>query len=161
MTTKETEEAIKKYLEYRDGKLYWKNRAGTSAGINGKEAGGPDTYGYRRLRVNYTLLKAHRVIFFMHHGYWPKYIDHINRVTDDNRIENLRECTASENGRNSYQLNKLGRGVNFHKQSGKYRAYLHFEYKYYHLGVFEKLEHAQEAARQARKEHFGEFNYDY
>ena len=156
-----TEEAIKEYLEYRDGKLYWKNRTGTQTGNNGKEAGGPHTRGYRRVRINYTLLKTHRVIFFMHHGYWPKYVDHINRVTDDNRIENLRECTQAENGRNSYQANKFGRNVSFHKQSSKYRVQLVVNYKHLHFGLFDRLEDAQEAARQARKEHFGEFNHDY
>ena len=161
MITKDTEEAIIKYLEYRDGKLYWKNRTGTATGINGKEAGGPHTYGYRRIRINYTLLKTHRVIFFMHHGYWPKYIDHINRVTDDNRIENLRECTQAENARNSYQPNELGRNISFHKSTNKYRVHLMVNYKQLHFGLFENLEDAKEAAKKARKQHFGEFNYDY
>lgn len=45
-------------------------------------------------------LLAHRLIFYMHHGYLPSLIDHINRNPSDNRIENLREATVSENHRN-------------------------------------------------------------
>tara|TARA_R110000765_G_scaffold23889_1_gene60073 strand:- start:1652 stop:1879 length:228 start_codon:yes stop_codon:yes gene_type:complete len=37
----------------------------------------------------------------MHNGDWPVHtIDHINRVRDDNRIENLRDVTMKENLQN-------------------------------------------------------------
>jgi len=59
------EEHIKEMLTYKDGKLYWKNRVGFQAYLNGKEAGGYDKNGYIRLRVNETLMFSHRV-----NSYW-------------------------------------------------------------------------------------------
>jgi len=40
---------------------------------------------------------VHRIVFCMFHGYFPKITDHINRNRADNRIENLREISASGN----------------------------------------------------------------
>lgn len=56
--------------------------------------------GYRYVRHEGQLYRQHRVIFFLHYGYWPNEIDHINRVRHDNRIENLRDVTHSENNQN-------------------------------------------------------------
>jgi len=44
---------------------------------------------------------AHRVAWCISKGYWPKgFVDHINGVRSDNRIENLRDVSCSENNRN-------------------------------------------------------------
>ena len=46
-------------------------------------------------------LWKHRLVFFLVHRRFPKEIDHINGFKTDNRIENLREVSGSEN-----QINK-------------------------------------------------------
>ena len=46
-------------------------------------------------------LRKHRLVFFLVTGRFPKEIDHINGIKTDNRIENLREVSGSEN-----QINK-------------------------------------------------------
>jgi hypothetical protein len=90
---------------------------------------------------------VHRLIFLYHHGYIPDQIDHINRVKTDNRIENLRPCTHSENILNrekmahdvSYSSNY--RGVSWEKgktpQSKHWRTYLIVNEKIIAIGIFE------------------------
>jgi hypothetical protein len=45
-------------------------------------------------------LTYHHVVWVWHKGYWPTQLDHINGDEADNRIENLREVTQSENNLN-------------------------------------------------------------
>ena len=49
-------------------------------------------------------IRKHRLVFFLVNSRFPKEIDHINGVKTDNRIENLREVSHSEN-----EVNKLRR----------------------------------------------------
>lgn len=61
--------------------------------------------GYMRVAINYDVFVVHRVIWKWHNGDEPKFIDHINGNRSDNRIENLRACSKSENRHNS-DMNK-------------------------------------------------------
>ena len=82
--------------------------------------------GYQTGRVLGKRYLAHRVIWAMVHGSWPHgEIDHINGSPADNRIENMRCVTRSENMRNASKRsnNKSGHnGVCWHKAAGKWRA---------------------------------------
>lgn len=89
--------------------------------------------------------KAHRVIFFMHYGYWPEYVDHLNGVRHDNRIENLRAATKVENGRNQKMnaRNKSGyAGVSWYPPGKKWRAWIGNAGKREYLGQFETKDEA-------------------
>ena len=85
---------------YNNGKLYWKPKQ-DSLMQHYKEAGCVNVHGYNVIGTNKKHYYTHRVIFLMHYGYLPKYIDHINGVRTDNRLENLREATVSQNNHNS------------------------------------------------------------
>lgn len=85
------------YFEYREGELY-ATTTRREAKV-GKKIGCPNNVGYTQLSFKGKTTLAHRVIWIMHNGPIPDgyEIDHINRVRNDNRIENLRLLTVAEN----------------------------------------------------------------
>lgn len=86
---------------YDNGKLYWKKKISSKCVI-GKEAG---YFNAKHNRHYVTCYKKHlgrsRVVYAMFHGFSTKDIDHINRISSDDRIENLRAVTTRENGINT------------------------------------------------------------
>lgn len=88
------------------------------------------------------------------------HIDHINLNGLDNRRCNLRHATHSQNLANLGidKNNTSGfKGVHFCKQTGKWRAVVHFDNKAKRLGRFENKEDAARAYDAAALEIFGEF----
>jgi len=85
-------------------------------------------------------------------------VDHKNGITLDNRRENIRVCSSSQNGMNKsiQRNNKLGyKGVTIHQ--GKIRATIVVDRKSLHIGYFSTLEEAHKAYCVAAVEYFGEF----
>ena len=142
-------------MEYKDGKLYWKVRCGTRA-MPGSEVGSV-TKEYLRFKYDGKTYANHRVIFYLHHGWWPEEVDHINMDKLDNRIENLRAATKSQNQANSapYKSRKT-KGCYLHS-SGKYMAVIQKDKKRHYLGVYETQEDAAAAYANAAKKLHGDF----
>lgn len=72
-----------------------------------------DSKGYLRLSLvdcngKRTFFGVHRIIAmtFIDNTYNKPFIDHINGIKDDNRVENLRWCTTLENTHNPITYNK-------------------------------------------------------
>jgi hypothetical protein len=103
-------------------------------------------------------LFAHRVGFFLYHGYYPVFpnsVDHINRDGCDNRIENLREATAKEQLANTgvRSSNTSGHvGVSFLKARGKWRASASIDGKKVNLGTFVDINDAIAARKAVMKD---------
>ena len=94
---------------------------------------------------------------------WKKVmIDHKNGDILDNRKENLRLVTPSQNGYNKKcPVNKSGVvGVFFHKQSQKWEAHIGYENNSKTIGRFENFEDAVKARKEAEEKYFGEYSYD-
>lgn len=89
----------------------------------------------------------------MHYGKIPEgmEIDHINHITDDNRIENLRLVTRKDNCKNvsMSKSNKSGVvGVSWCKRTCKWFASIRVDRKEKFLGRYDKIDDAA-AARKA------------
>ena len=85
-------------------------------------------------------------------------IDHINRDKLDNRKENFRHVTKSENRINSKTRtnNTSGvQGVRF--EQGKWRVRISVNGKYLHLGMFDDFDVAVKTRLEAKKKYYGEF----
>lgn len=71
-----------------DGTFRWKD--GSPAGCLYKN-------GYNMITVNRIRYRAARLAWYLSYGYWPREVDHINRIKRDDRLCNLREVTHSAN----------------------------------------------------------------
>ena len=145
-----TQQMLKDRLDYIDGKLYWKKTLSKAIKI-GSEAGTLNNVGYRQVSLTFDnkkyLVLTHRLVYLYHHGFIPKEIDHINLIKTDNRIENLREATRSQNIVNNTPRkdNTSGqRGIYFCKKSKKWIARVWKNGKRIWSASFTDLEQATE-----------------
>jgi len=127
----------------------------------GKEAGSVNSIGYRYVSIDRVTYLEHRLVWFYCYGEWPKCdIDHINGDKKDNRIENLRLATVSQNCFNTKisKRNTSGfKGVDYHKPTKKWRAAIKISGKNYHIGLFATAEEAGAAYAEFAKKAHGEF----
>jgi hypothetical protein len=120
-----------------------------------KEPGTLNTNGYLVICIDGKRYLAHRLYWYLHYGYWPsEHIDHINGDKLDNRIQNLREATISQN-----QRNKPSKGYSFHKGSGRFQARIHVEGKTTYLGWFKTEEEASKAFEESKEKFHGAYAY--
>jgi hypothetical protein len=114
-------------------------------------------WGYRVGRINSLSFRAHRVAYAIYYGSWPRdQIDHINGVRSDNRISNLRGVTHQENMRNqSMHVNNTSGvcGVNWCRNTLKWRAQININGRNKSLGYYTTLEGATEARVKASRQH--------
>lgn len=118
--------------------------------------------GYIRIKIQGKRYYAHILAWFYITGAWPVgKLDHRNTYRGDNRFENLREGTSSQNSGNRKTDfdNKLGiKGVT-EEPSGRFRAKICKDGKIYSLGCFATKDQAAEAYRIKSEELFGEFSF--
>jgi hypothetical protein len=161
------------YFSYNaeTGKLSWKERPNkhftTSGGMRtfntrfaGKEAGTPHSCGYEQIMLTNSkgkrsLYLVHRIVWEMHNGPIPNGldIDHIDRNRVNNKIENLRLATRSQNLQNSAYRRGVCPlpGVAFDKRRKKkpYYSRLRYSGRVLMLGSFATAEEAHEAWKRA------------
>jgi hypothetical protein len=87
-------------------------------------------------------------------------VDHVNGDGLDNRRENLRPATPSQNNANRRRssVNSTGfKGVSLYKRTGRFRAYLGIGGTIRHLGYFATADEAARVYDAAAVEVFGEY----
>lgn len=145
------------------GLFTWKKNKGGRA-LAGAIAGSYDRHGYLQIRINNKLYFNHRLAWIYMYGEISDFdIDHINKIRTDNRIENLRLATRSENNYNSKirKDNTTGfKGVSYMKNYGKYSAEASINKKRFRLGYFDTPEEASEIYINFCKNKHGEFFND-
>lgn len=141
-------------LKRRD---HWNDR------FSGKLAGHIVPLGYRRIKFSGVHVLAHRIIWLLEKGDWPPdhlVVDHIDRNPRNNKIENLRLASCSQNIYNS-KLNKRSKSgfknVKFNKRDGKWWATISANRHQRLLGRFSSKEEAVEVAKAAMRSEYGEF----
>jgi len=133
-------------FDYDNGQLIWKiNRRGNK--VKGNVAGYKTPYGYVAIRINKKLYLAHRLIYIYFKGSTNgKYIDHINRNPNDNRIENLRLVTQQENS-----FNSNAKGYTWDKKSEKWKTQISVNRKNVYVETFDTELEAREAYLKAKE----------
>jgi hypothetical protein len=152
-----TQEELKARLHYNPetGIFIWIISPSRNVNI-GAIAGCTDN-GYIRIKIKKIKYLAHRLAWMYIHGIFPKNdIDHINNITNDNSLSNLRPATRSENRMNRGRQvnNKSGyKGVCWNKFHKKWQA----QCNCHNLGYFDTAKLASIAYQEYAKQHHGEF----
>ena len=156
-------ELTKEYLhflfDYRDGKLFWKICKAKKIKV-GDETGCHKEKGYFHIGINGTNYLIHRLVFAWHNGFMPKFIDHIDGNPSNNKIENLREATWSQNQQNkTNQINNTSgvKGVSWVAKRNRWVVRVQLNKKSYQLGYFKDLEFAELVAIEGQNKYHGEY----
>jgi hypothetical protein len=157
----ELQQRLHELFEYRDGDLYWKVDRGSQK-CKGKKAGTPTSKGYLAFRVRELggSMLVHRAVWIMQHGEAPDRLDHINGNPLDNRIENLRPASRSQNGYNRPVAahNTSGvKNVSWCKTKNKWSVTVSVSGKKKWFGYYNDIELAEMVATEVRNKYHGEF----
>lgn len=159
-----TQNLLKEFLHYDEdtGMFTWKAKTSKFSHVNiGSSAGSINSCGYIHIKLFSKNYKAHQLVWLYVYGVFPsKVIDHINGITYDNRIINLREVTQSENCMNKRKMknNTSGyTGVSWHKGIKKWTVQININKKQIHLGCFDNLEEAAAVYKSASEKYHGVF----
>ena len=122
--------------------------------LTSKEVSYSDVTGYKAINKYGYKMPTHKLIMlYMLGKEFPKAeIDHIDHNRGNNSWYNLRIVCRQTNSRNlsKHKVNTSGfTGVSWHKTKGKWRSHIMVNYKQIHLGLFNNIEDAIEARKEA------------
>lgn len=137
-----TQARLKELLHYDPATGVFINaRQRGQRGAHGAVAGSKNSRGYVRIKIEGTKYFAHRLAWLHEYGIFPSaQIDHIDRNPANNKLNNLRVVTCSENMQNTgtYRTSVSGyKGVTWCNQRCKWRARISVDGKHYFLGAFD------------------------
>lgn len=151
---------INEFLDLKeDGVLIWKKSPHPRIKI-GDPAGRVPKEGHLQVTLKKKAYGYHRIVYYLAYGIdsvgWE--IDHINRNPLDNRPENLRLASESENKWNTQKRNNTNvghRGIRKRFWGASYSWEVTFQGKY--VGSFRSMEEAVSAWENKARNYAGEF----
>ena len=160
-----TQAEVRDMFDYReDGNLIRRYATMGNGNYEGRVIGtrptGTRANRYSTTKVNGQHWCVHKLIYLYHHGIVPKQLDHINMNSSDNRIENLRIASSSQNmcNRKLFTSNTSGhKGVSWHKAQSRWFVYVDTDKTRKNIGYFDDLELAELVAIEARNLYHGVF----
>jgi len=127
--------------------------AGTNLFINGKPS-------YRTIKIDGSSYLTHRLIYKIATGEEPAILDHIDGDGLNNKINNLRPVTSSQNNANAKsRISKVGRKKGTRLIGSRWSAQIGHKGKAIYLGRYDTENEAHQAYCQAAKEFYGEFSH--
>lgn len=135
-----TQKLLQELFTYSDGLLVHK----TTGEVFGKIYDS----GYRVGRLCGKNYKNANLVYLYHKNILPNYcLDHKDRNKSNDKIDNLREATRTQNMWNvgSFGGRSAYKGVNYQKDKGKWRARYKDHGKRFHVGYYDTEEEAAKA----------------
>lgn len=162
-----TAKYVRSILDYNPGTglFVWKFRSDVSKKWNTRyvgKAAGRISNGYIGISINKKRYQAHRLAWLCMTGKWPEFeVDHRNTNRGNNKWNNLREATSSQNKGNarlrSDNTSKT-KGVSWCSEREKWFVSIFVNGRQKNLGRFNFIKDARKAYLVAAKKHFGEFS---
>lgn len=153
-----TKELLHELCYYMDGELFWKEKKYRRK-MN-VPIGHVHHTGYKAINFRNKFYYLHRLVWLYHHGFLPPVLDHIDGNPLNNRVENLRVATRTQNAQNR-KLNANSstgvKGLCFYKKYNKWKAQLGVNGKYVYLGWFSNFDEAVNAINRSRADAHGTY----
>ena len=153
------QESLKRlfYYDAESGMLIW--RFGNGRNVKPwQQVKSKNGHGYYSAKINNKTYLAHRLIWLYVYGKFPdKYIDHKNRIRNDNRLCNLRDVNTTDNAQNISlpSHNKSGHiGVSWIKSHNCWTVFVKVNKKNKWLGFYKNLNDAIAARKNGEKEYY-------
>ena len=148
-----TQEYLRERFTYDEeaGVLIWRTHLRTARYV-GKVAGCRNTDGYLRINLNKKSHVTHRLIWVYLNGEIPEglEIDHIDGDKTNNRIDNLRLATRTQN-----RWNRKEKGYRF--KDNRFELSIGHMGEYIYVGRYKTEAEAEKAYKEKCKELRGEF----
>ena len=144
-----TQDRLKELLTYDPSTGVFNWRFTRRAAKAGAIAGTRSPKNYIMISVDAKVYPAHRLAWLYTYGEWPiSELDHINRIRDDNRVQNLRLANRYINTRNTTtRKDSLSgvKGVRWHKTQARWESRIQHNHKSITIGYYSHLQDAKQA----------------
>lgn len=156
-----TQARLKSLVEYSPETGLFVRKITKGPAKSGRVCGNINGLGYVQFMIDGKLYLAHRLAWLYVYGVFPEGpIDHINRNKQDNRLNNLRACTNSENEYNKSlrKVNTSGvTGVTWVAKRNKWQVQIRCNKEQVFIGRFNNFEDAVKARKNGEKLYHKDF----